>query len=101
MKTTIKNLKEEFNNITLLRMFEIEVIDKRTNEIDYIIFDIEIYKNSLLTQFVPLTKKQEKSKKIASIKIALDPFFSLDENLNNLFEECQNAILESDFYTLN
>jgi hypothetical protein len=48
---------------------------------------------------VPLTKKQEKSKKIACIKFKIDDFYSLDENLENLYEQCTQAIYESDFYT--
>lgn len=97
---TIKQIKQEFNDITRLRMFEIEVLNKETNETEYIIFDINIVKNSLVAQHESLTKKEERSKKIAFKKIAIDKYFSLDENLQSLYDECIDGILNSDFYEL-
>ena len=97
---TIKSLKREFANIDKLRMFEVEVLNKETQETDYIIFDIEIEKNSLKATHIALTEIQEKSNKIAFVKVDFDDCFSLDENLQNLHEECINAILESDFFEL-
>jgi len=99
MDYTIETLKEEFNNITLMRLFEIEVLDQDNNE-DHIIFDIELRKNTLFALHIPLTKKQDKSKKIAFEKIVLDSVFSLDEHLQSLHDNCINAIIESDYYTL-
>ena len=81
-------------------MFEIEVINQETSEKDFIIFDIEIQKNTLCASHVGLTRKEEKSQKIAFKKIALDPFYSLDHHLNELHDICINAILQSDFYIL-
>ena len=99
MRYTINELKNEFNNITLMRLFEIEVLDKDNNT-DYLTFDIELRKNTLYASHIPLTKKQDKSKKIAYEKIVLDSVFSLDEHLQSLHENCINAIIESDYYTL-
>jgi len=96
----MKNLKSQFNEIENLKMFEIEVLNIKTGQKDYIIFDIEIQKNSLIAQHESLTLKQSKSKKIAFVKLALDNCFSIDENLQNLFDDCQSAILESDYFTL-
>jgi hypothetical protein len=95
----LQEIKKQFEDCNKIKCFEIDVIDKRTGEDDYIFFDIEIYKNSFRVSFVPLTKKQEKSKKIACIKFKIDDFYSLDENLENLYEQCTQAIYESDFYT--
>ena len=100
MKTTVQQLKNDFNDITLLKMFEIEVINKETQEQDFIIFDIQLIKNTLFAQHAPLTKKEEKSKKIAFKKIVLDDCFSLDEHLQELYSICIESILISDFYTL-
>jgi hypothetical protein len=97
---TLKTLKEDFNNITKLRIFEIEVINKRTQESDYIIFDIELQKNTLFASHESLNSKQEKSKKISFVKVVLNDCFSIDENLQNLYDECINAILESEFFEL-
>ncbi len=100
MNANVKNLISEFNNIDLLKMFEIEVINKSTKETDYIIFDISIRKHTLYAIHEPLTTKQAKSKKIAFVKVALDNCFSLDENLQSLYDECVTAILDSEFFTL-
>ena len=100
MAANVKKLIEDFNNLDLLKMFEIEVINKDTNEIDFIIFDIEIRKNTLIASHVPLTVKQEKSKKIAFVSHVLDNSRSLDNNLECLFENCIYNILESEFYEL-
>jgi len=96
----MQNLKNQFNQIQNLRIFEVEVINKNTNENDFIIFDIQLIKNSLIAQHESLTIKQSKSKKIAFVKLALNNSFSLDENLQNLYEDCINSILESDYFTL-
>lgn len=95
----MKNLKKEFNECTKLMIFEIEVLDNN-NEIDYIIFDLSIQKNTLVAQHIPLTKKEEKSKKIAFKKLALDNCFSLNEHLQELYEICENSIVESEFFEL-
>jgi hypothetical protein len=97
----MKNLKEQFNSIEKMKYFEVSVIDNRTNESEYILFDISLQKNTLIAQHESLTNKQSKSKKIAFVKLALDNCFSIDENLQNLFDDCQSAILESDYFTLN
>lgn len=96
----MKNLINEFNAIDKMKIFEIAVIDKRTSEREYIIFDIELQKRSLIAQHEALNTRQSKSKKIAFIKIVLDPIFSIDENLQSLYEECKTAILESEFFEL-
>lgn len=101
MRTTIKELKQQFADIDKLKCFEIPVIDIRTGEDDYILCDISIIKNSIVAQYVPLNKKQERSKFIASSKIKLDTCFSIDEHLQELHTECIEAILSSEFYQLN
>jgi hypothetical protein len=100
MNNNVKFLKTEFNNIELLKMFEIEVINKKTNEIDFITFDLLINKNTLIAQHEGLNTKENKSKKIAFKKIVLDPFYSLDYHLQELFDICEDAILKSEFFTL-
>lgn len=97
---TIASLKQEFANIDKLRMFEIEVLNKETQETDYIIFDIELVKNTLIAKHESLTKKQEKSNKVSFVKVTLDKYFSLDANLEALYDECINAILNSEFFEL-
>jgi hypothetical protein len=92
-------IKAEFDSLQLDRIFELPVINK-TGEIDYIIFNIEIVGNEFRAYHEPLTTEQEASEKIAFCSIEIDPDFSLDEHLTELYGECQQAILESDFFEL-
>lgn len=98
----MKTLINEFNAITLDKVFEIEVFDTRIEENDYILFDISIDEknNTLIAQHIGLTKKQEQSKFIAFQSIELDDCFSIDEILQELHSECIEAICNSDFYQL-
>lgn len=97
---TLKTLKDHFYNITKLRIFEIEVMTKKTQENEYVVFYIEIQKNTLLALHESLNSKQEKSKKISFVKVVLNNSLSIDENLQNLYDECINAILKSEFFEL-
>jgi len=97
----LKEFINEWNNIDKIKIFEVPVIDKRTNEPTFIIFDIQIIGRSFLVQFEPLTIKQSKSKKIAHIRQAIDLFFSLDMNLQELYSTCINELLQSEYFELN
>jgi len=98
----ISEMNEEFLNCGLIRIFEIPVVNKLTREDDYIIFDIEIdvKKNKFVAQHIALNEDEEKSNKIAFKEIDFDDCFSLDEHLQELLEECNQAIFESDFFEI-
>jgi hypothetical protein len=95
-----KTISEQFENLTTLPMFEIETIDKRTKEQEHIIFNISIQNNKFIAQHVALNEAQQQSNKIAFCSTSIDSFFSLDENLQDLYDECIQAIIESTFYEL-
>lgn len=97
-KTKLKELTEEFNNMTLMPIFEQEVVDKRTGVDDWIIFDIGIEGEEMYAQHVALNQEEEDSPKVAYKSIEIDVDFSLDENLQEMWEECRTAILDSEFY---
>ena len=99
MKTTNK-IRAEFDSVKLDRIFEIQVIRKSTGEIDYIIFEIEIVGDEFRAYHEPLTTEQSDSEKIAFCSVEIDPDFSLDENLAEIFCECQQAIIDSEFFEL-
>jgi len=99
METTNK-IKAEFDSLKLERIFEIQVIRKSTGEIDYIIFNIEIVGNEFRAYHESLTTEQNNSEKIAFCSVEIDPDFSLDENLSELYSECEQAIVDSEFYVL-
>ena len=97
----MKTIKQQFNEITKMKFFEIEVINNRTNEIDYIIFDIDVIGNQFVVKHVALTKEQEQSNIIPRIVMDIDEDFSLDTNLQELFVICNQSIIDSDFYRFN
>jgi len=99
MKKAIQLMKTSFENNGLIPMFEFEVIDNKTKEVDYITFDISIQKNSFVAQHVALTAKEERSIKVSYKSIEIDTDFSIDENLQELWQECNTAIYDSEFYT--
>ena len=92
--------EQDFEAIDRMKIFEEEVTDKRTGEKDYIIFDIMIQGQKLVAQHVGFSAKQEKSKKIAFCSVKIDTDYSVDENLQELHEECMNAIIDSEYYRL-
>lgn len=98
MQNTLENFKNNFNNIDKIKVFEIEVLNKETQDLDYILFDIVIKDNCLIALHEALTIEQTKSDKIAFQSVEIDLDFSLDENLQNLYDACTTAILDSDFY---
>lgn len=95
------SIKKQFEEINCIPVYEIEVTDKRSGETDYIVFHIEAYKKYFKASHVPLTYKQRDSNKIAFVSIEIDESFSLDDHLNELYSECCDAIICSDFYKLN
>lgn len=96
MNTT--KIKAEFDSLKLERVFEEQVIVKATGKIDYIIFDVEIVGDKFRAYHEPLNEAERLSEKIAFCSVEIDPDFSLDENLQELHAECQQAILDSDFF---
>ena len=96
----LTDIKKEFEGSNLSPIFETKVQHKDTGEEDFIIFHVSIQGRSFIAQHVALTRKEDKSKKIAFKKLVIDTDFSLDENLQELYSICLDAIMESDFYTL-
>ncbi len=96
----MERIKKQFSEMDLMPIFEIEVRDNKTNEIDYVIFNIEIVGDEFRAYHEPFTTEQENSEKIAYESVEIDPYLSLDENLQELFAECNKAIYESEFFVL-
>ena len=96
------NFIQEFNNITLIPIFEIPVINLHNKESDFIIFDITINsENSTFeAQRIAFNTEEENSIKIAFTSSYIDADFSIDENLQDLYESCTEDICNSDFFEL-
>jgi len=100
-KEVFKNtIKKEFQEITKIKIFEIPVIETKTQEKEYITFILSIDGDQLKAQHVGLTNKENQSENISFKYVDLENCFSLDEHLQNLHEICTNAILESDLFNL-
>ena len=98
----MKQIVKEWKAVDKFKLFEIPVINKQTSEKDYILFDLELQedKKQLIASHESLTKEQTQSKYIAYVFISVDPEFTLDENLQELYDECLAAILQSDYFNL-
>lgn len=98
MKT--ESIQKQFDGITLAKVFEVPVIDKRTGENEYIVFHLHSTQRSLVAQHEATTAKEERSKKIAHCKVRIDKDFSLDSNLQELYSACIDKIIESEYFDL-
>jgi hypothetical protein len=96
----VEKLIKEWENCQKFTIFEIEVIDKRTGKQDWLTFDVELREGKFRSQHEPLSQKQVDSPYIASTWTDIDPDFSLDENLQAHYDDCQQAIIDSEFYSL-
>jgi hypothetical protein len=94
------NLLKEWLDCDKIKVFEIPVTDKRDGSRDYLTFDLDIVDGNFVAQHEALNKEQRDSDFIASVKIAIDPDFSLDENLQELYSACVEALAESEFYEM-
>jgi len=93
-------MEKQLQDSNLLPIFEIEVMDKRTNEKDYVLIDVFFRGNSLVGQRVGFTVKEERSKKIANTTILVDTDFDLDKNLQALYDAVISDIIDSEFFEL-
>ena len=94
----MKTVAQQFDECTLLKIFEIPVIDKRTGEEDYVIFNIEIRGNELVATHPPLSLRGEQSEKISFVSIEIDEDFDLNRNLDELYSECSQTLMQSAYF---
>ena len=97
---TKQNFIKEWEQITLTKIFEFEVINKKTQNYDFVTFYIFLDGNKFVAYHEPTTKKEAKSKKIAYVQIKIDFDFSVDNNLAELYEECFDKLYNSEFFDL-
>jgi hypothetical protein len=96
----MKTIKQQFEEITLIKVFEIPVIDKRNNTSCHVLFNVayDDKNNRLVAQHESLSDEQAKSDKIAFVYVSVDDDFSLEIHLAELYEECFSAIEESEYF---
>jgi len=96
-------ITQQWDAVIKIKVFEIEVVDKRTNERDIILFDIDIDSKVdgtplFRAEHVALSKAEEDSPLVAFCYSEIDENFSLDQNLQELYDVCFNAICDSEYY---
>lgn len=95
-----KEFQKEWDECTRLKLFEIEVINNKTNETGYIIFNISIDGDYFVARRTALNFEEQASNKIAFSKIDIDYDFSVDENLACLYDACITDIIQGDFFSI-
>jgi len=93
-------VKEAFDNLKLRKLFEIPVIDKRTGEKDFVLFELSCDGENFKAQHTALNEEQENSSKITFVSIKVDEWVSLDGHLEYLHESCLDSIRQSEFFKL-
>ena len=100
MYKKVQAMQLELQNCSKLPIFEVQVTNRNTGEVEYIIFDLVFRGNTFIAQHIPLTRKETRSKKIANKKLVVDTFFSLDHNLQEMYSCCIESIIDSDYFDL-
>ena len=95
---TIQHQFEKMTRKGIFPIFEIPVIDKRTNDDGYIIFDVSIRNNEIIAMHESLNLEEENSEKIAYKKVEIDEDFDLQHHLEELQDEIWHAINDSEFF---
>jgi len=97
-----QQLKKELEECGEIPVFEIEVINRKTKEMEFLIIDIEvnIEKNKLVGIREAINTTEEKSNKIATTEVDIDNDFSLDHHLEELFTAIIEEICTSEFFEL-
>jgi hypothetical protein len=96
----MEKLIKEWDACDKIKVFEFEVVDKRSGQRDWLTFSIEITEGRFRAQHGPLNTEQANSPYIAETWTVIDPDFSLDETLQEHYADCQQAIIDSEFYSL-
>ena len=96
----MNTLQQQLNDLHAMPLFEIEVIDTAGNT-DYIICEISVRGNQLIAQREAVSKKEENHPYIAISAIDIDAeVFSLDDHLQDLYDEIWHDIERGDLYDL-
>tara|TARA_R110000822_G_scaffold20799_1_gene66376 strand:+ start:328 stop:624 length:297 start_codon:yes stop_codon:yes gene_type:complete len=92
--------QQQLNDSPLISVFEVEVTDQ-DGQADYIICDISVRGNQLIAQREAVSKKEENHPYIAKSAIDIDAeVFSLDDHLQDLYDEIWHDIECGDLYDL-
>ena len=93
-------IEQQFSECKKIMAFELMVLNKRTDEIEYLLFNLTISNNEIRANRVPLTEGEESGFFITYERVVIEENFSLDQHLQALYERCVDAIIASPFYAL-
>ena len=96
----LEKFQSDWNEISKIKIFEVEVINRITNDNDYVCFNIELHGKTFVAYHVPFNEKETKSKKVANCKYVCDIDFSIDANLQALYDVCIDALISCDYFEL-
>ena len=98
----MKNIIKEWEKCNKIKIFEFEVFNRITKEKEWVIFDIELDTETgrFKASHEALNQAEKDSGYIAYVATDIDPDFSLDENLQELYNACTDAIGLSEFFKL-
>jgi len=84
---TLEEIKKQFDDITKMKIFEMEIVHTQTKEKDYVIFNLEYNDTHLIAT--------SNNDDIKDCSVEWDTNFDIDAHLGYLSEECSNAIMNS------
>jgi len=90
---TLEQFTNEFYGMNIIPIFEI--LTQKGAEKEYVTFDISIKGNMLRAEHVAFSIEENESIYVAAIKREIDLDFSLDENLQELYTDCINKLIEN------
>ena len=95
---TLDEFRNQFNNIEKIKVFEFKVIVAKTDECEYIDFNIDSADDKLVATHVALNSNELDSNEILFKSVEIDLDSSLDSNLERLYNVCLKSIMNSDIY---
>ena len=96
----METIEQQFNGCKKIMAFEFMVLNKRTDEIEYLLFNLTISNNEIRANRVALTEGEESGFFITYERVVIEENFSLDEHLQALYQRCIDSICASPFYAL-
>ena len=99
MNDYTKQLANELRDCGRMPMFEISVVNT-DGEHDWVTCDISFQGDSIVAQRDAVSKREQRSRYIASDRVVVDSCLSLDDHLQALHESVLDSINNGDLWTL-
>ena len=94
----LQEFKQQWDDQIFIPVMEIDAFDCRTGEDCHLLFNLRIEGDEIVATHPALNEEQETSEKVATTKVKIDLEFSLDENLQEVYNECLRQICLGSYY---